>query len=151
MTRRDWLLLFVGLDPGPDGLEPVRLQKGLFLLAREGGLPAAERYWLVPYNYGPMSPRVYRDVDALVRAGLVEQVPVPGYRWGRIRPTAAGRERVHALRESATAGERRRLRRLDQIHATVTSLSFAALLEMVYARYPQYASASVFRRGRGAR
>ena len=57
MTRRDWLLLLVARHADARGLEPVRVQKALFLHAREGGVPARERYWFVPYNYGPMSPR----------------------------------------------------------------------------------------------
>jgi uncharacterized protein YwgA len=146
MTRRDWLLLLVGLHPPPGGLEPVRVQKALFLLAREGGIPSRERYWFVPYNYGPMSPRVYRDVDALTRAGLVERVPVAGYSWGLVRATARGRERAAQL---ATRADRGALRRLAEIRAEVTSLSFAQLLESVYERYPAFAAKSVFRR-RGA-
>jgi uncharacterized protein YwgA len=143
MTRRDWLLLLVGLPPAPRGLEPVRVQKALFLLAREGGIPARERYWFVPYNYGPMSPRVYRDVDALDRAGLVERIPVPGYTWGLVAATEHGRERAERLAAEADAGAVARLR---AIRDEVTSLSFAALLESVYARYPEFARASVFRR-----
>lgn len=144
MTRRDWLLLLLGLDPPPDGLEPVRVQKALFLLAREGGIPTRERYWFVPYNYGPMSPRVYRDVDALTRAGLVERVPVPGYAWGLVRATERGRERAA---EIAAGADVRAVRRLAEIRREVTSLSFAGLLESVYDRYPEFAERSVFRRG----
>jgi uncharacterized protein YwgA len=143
MTRRDWLLLLVGLHPPPHGLEPVRVQKALFLLAREGGIPSRERYWFVPYNYGPMSPRVYRDVDALVREGLVERLPVAGYAWGVVRATERGRERARAL---AARADRRALARLAAIRDEVTSLSFAQLLESVYARYPAFAARSVFRR-----
>ena len=143
MTRRDWLLLLVGLDERADGLEPVRVQKGLFLLAREGGLPPRERYWFVPYNYGPMSPRVYRDVEALVAAGELERLPVPGFSWGRVRATARGREHARAL---AGEADPRRLRALEAIRAEVTSLGFADLVEAIYARYPEFRAASVFRR-----
>lgn len=148
MTRRDWLLLLIGLDPPPRGLEPVRVQKALFLLAREGGIPRGQRYWFVPYNYGPMSPRVYRDVDALVRAGLLERLPVPGYAWGRIRATPRGRARASELARTADAGP---LQRLRAIREEVTALSFAELLESIYARYPEMATASVFRRAEGGR
>src|SRR3712207_6805354 len=97
MKPADWLLILVGLDAGGAGLEPVRVQKALFLLAREGGVPSRERYWFVPYNYGPMSPRVYRDVEALIAEGLLERVTVPGYTWGRIRATPRGRARASEL------------------------------------------------------
>lgn len=146
MTPADWLLLLVALDAPPGGLEPVRVQKALFLLAREGGLPRSERYWFVPYNYGPMSPRIYRDVDALVRRGLVERRAVPGYRWGRVRATEAGRVRAERLAASAGERERRSLEALRRIRALVTSLSFADLLATIYERHPEYAVRSVFRR-----
>lgn len=145
MTRRDWLLLLVARHAEPRGLEPVRVQKALFLHAREGGVPARERYWFVPYNYGPMSPRVYRDVEALTRAGLMERVPEPGYAWGRVRATARGRERAEQLAATAPPAA---LARLDRIRSEVVSLSFAELLESVYERYPDFAAASVFRRRR---
>src|SRR5918998_2701745 len=109
MTPADWLLLLIALEAPAGGLEPVRVQKGLFLLAREGGLPRSERYWFVPYNYGPMSPRIYRDVDALVRRGLLERLPVPGYTWGRVRATAAGKAHARRLVGTATARARTRL------------------------------------------
>jgi hypothetical protein len=150
MTRRDWLLLLVGLDGPPGGLEPVRVQKALFLLACEGGLPRAERYWFVAYNYGPMSPRIYRDVDGLVRRGLVERLPVPGYAWGRVRATAPGARRAAELAAAATARERRSLDRLLAIRAHVLTLGFAELLGTIYDRYPEYAAKSVFRRPPGA-
>ncbi|HEX8086705.1 MAG TPA: hypothetical protein VF529_20625 [Solirubrobacteraceae bacterium] len=146
MTPADWLVLLVALDAPAAGLEPVRVQKALFLLAREGGLPRSERYWFLPYNYGPMSPRIYRDVDVLVRRGLLERLPVPGYTWGRVRATEEGRRRAERLVSVATARERRGLEALRGIRALVTSLSFAELLETIYERHPQYAVKSVFRR-----
>ena len=152
MTPADWLLLLVALDAPADGLEPVRVQKALFLLAREGGLPRSERYWFVPYNYGPMSPRIYRDVEALVRRGLLERLPVPGYTWGRVRATAAGRAQARRLVGSATARERSSLSALARIRDLVTSLGFADLLATIYERHPEYAVRSVFRGwGGGAR
>ncbi|HEX2086882.1 MAG TPA: hypothetical protein VHF89_14475 [Solirubrobacteraceae bacterium] len=149
MTPADWLLLLVALDAPACGLEPVRVQKALFLLAREGGLPRSERYWFVPYNYGPMSPRIYRDVDVLVRRGLLERLAVPGYAWGRVRATEAGRRRADRLVAQATARERRALATLAAIRRLVVSLGFADLLATIYDRHPEYAVRSVFRRGRG--
>ncbi len=146
MTPADWLLLLVALDAPPAGLEPVRVQKALFLLAREGGLPRRERYWFLPYNYGPMSPRIYRDVDALARRGLLERVPVPGYAWGRVRATHEGRRRAEELVAAAGERERRTLVSLARIRGLVTSLGFAELLETIYERHPDYAVNSVFRR-----
>ncbi|MGH7490032.1 MAG: hypothetical protein ACREMY_31160, partial [bacterium] len=52
----DWLLLLLALKDAERPLDPVRLQKGLFLLAEEGGLSGAESYRFEPYDYGPFSP-----------------------------------------------------------------------------------------------
>src|SRR5918998_6026715 len=105
MTPRDWLLLLVALDGDRVGLDPIRIQKGLFLLAQEGGLPPAERYWFVPYNYGPMSPRLYRDVEVLVRRGLLERRTVDGQTWRGVRATPHGHERAATLMALAGARE----------------------------------------------
>jgi hypothetical protein len=145
MTPADWLLLLVALDAPAAGLEPVRVQKALFLLAQEGGLPPSERYWFVPYNYGPMSPRIYRDVDALVRRGLLERRPVPGYTWGRVRATEQGQRRAERLVQEADDRRRHALGALRDIRALVTSLGFADLLQTIYERHPEYALRSVFR------
>lgn len=148
MTRRDWLLLLIAHDASPRGLEPVRVQKALFLLAREGDIPPGEQYRFVPYNYGPMSVGVYRDVAALVSAGLVEAVPVPGYTWQPVRATRAGRAQAAAIERRASPVDRLAIARLRAIHHLVTALGFAELLETIYRRYPEFASRSVFRRRR---
>jgi hypothetical protein len=38
MTRRDWLLIFFALKGSPEGTDPVRIQKGMFLFAMEAEL-----------------------------------------------------------------------------------------------------------------
>jgi hypothetical protein len=144
VTRRDWLLLAIALDA--EGLDPIRVQKAMFLFAQEGGRPAAERYSFVAYNYGPMSPRVYRDVEALVRNGLVERRPVDGHRWCRLCATEAGHARARGRLEEIGAQEPDALAALREARRTVQSLDFAGLLELVYERYPRYAERSVFRR-----
>jgi hypothetical protein len=146
MTRRDWLLLLVALDGDREGLDPIRIQKGLFLLAHEGGLPAAERYWFVPYNYGPMSARVYRDVEVLVQRGLLERRAVDGQAWRRVRATPDGRSRAMELQRRAAGHERPAMTRLRGIRRLIDSLDFSSLLATIYERYPAYASRSVFRR-----
>src|SRR4051812_14985455 len=97
MLKRDWLLLLAALKGPAEGLDPIRLQKGMFLFAHEGGAPAPERYDFEPYNYGPMSRELYRDLDHLVEEGLLEATAVSGQTWQRYRPTDAGRQRAQRL------------------------------------------------------
>jgi uncharacterized protein YwgA len=141
MTRRDWLLLYVALKGAPLGLDPVRLQKGMFLFANEGGVPIEETYDFRPYLYGPMSSQVYRDIDELEADGLVRSEPVPGYTWKRYKPTAAGADAGRRLLDAADSSA---TRKLYDIKNDVASKPFNALLRDVYGRYPDYATRSVF-------
>jgi hypothetical protein len=146
MSRRDWLLLLIGASERSSGLDPVRVQKGMFLLAREAGLPPAERYAFRPYNYGPMSVGVYADLDALVHCGLVVRVPVEGLRWTCSALSSAGAARAAALTTTARRDAPLAHRRLLRIAGLLDRLTFAELLRTVYERYPEFAARSVFRR-----
>lgn len=144
MQARDRLLLFVALNGAPQGLDPVRLQKGMFLDAQENGTRADEKYAFIPYNYGPMSAQIYSDLEQLVSEGLVAEKPVEGQSWSRYAPTEkglkAGRKLLNREGSGAVAKD------LHRIKKEVASKTFKALLEDVYERYPAYASKSVFRR-----
>lgn len=74
ISRRDLLLLLLGLDAGPEGLGGItRLQKFLFLLDREEGLKLTERgFEFEPYRAGPYSPQLYDDLEFLENLGLLE-------------------------------------------------------------------------------
>jgi hypothetical protein len=145
VRARDWLLLLTS-EAAPGGLDPVRLQKGMFLLAQEAGLPQRERYRFVAYNYGPMSRGLYRGLRDLVRAGLVERRFAPGVPWGRYTVTAAGVARASELEAGLGPRARGRRERLREVHARIAGQSFGDLLSDVYESYPEYATRSVFRR-----
>lgn len=142
MTRREWLLLYVALKGAPSGLDPVKIQKGMFLMAMEGGLPDEERYAFRPYLYGPMSSAIYSDLERLEADGLIEGHRVPGYTWKRYKATAGGLDAArHLLNEEANQSA---ARRLFEIKERVAAQKFPELLRDIYARYPEYATRSVF-------
>lgn len=142
MTRRDWLLLYVALKGAPHGLDPVRIQKGMFLFAQEGGVPGDEAYSFGPYHYGPMSSQIYSDVERLEADGLIHGTPVQGYTWKRYTTTPGGIDVArHLLEEDADPEAAQRLFAIKQ---DVSSKTFNSLLRDVYARYPDYATRSVF-------
>lgn len=144
MKPRERLLLFIALDGAPQGLDPIRLQKGMFLFAMDDSAHPGESYEFVPYNYGPMSAQIYRDLDLLSKQGLIEAAPVEGQTWARYSATEQGLVAARDLlsREpSQTAAQR-----LYEIKVDVASHSFKEVLEDVYDRYPEFASKSVFRR-----
>jgi uncharacterized protein YwgA len=146
VTRRDWLLVLCAYRGAPAGLDPVRIQKGMFLFARNGGIPAREQYDFKPYDYGPMSPEIYRDLDSLVAQGWLEQHPVPGKRWSRYAATDRGRDAAEArLRRLKTDQEKMKAKRLYDIKQDVATVSFNQLLDRVYREHPDMAVHSVFR------
>lgn len=144
VKARERLLLFVALDGAPEGLDPIRLQKGMFLFAQDEASHEDERYEFVPYNYGPMSPQIYKDLERLEDEGHVEAISVEGQSWARYVATERGLIRARDLlgKEQSEAAARR----LHAIKQEVASKTFSAILDDVYDRYPEYAANSIFRR-----
>ena len=143
--RQSTLLLFLDGDPGVT-LDPVRIMKGLFLVAQqapEDWLAAQSRYSFEAYHYGPFSADIYQDIVALRRMDLVECHEVSGQNWCRYSLTDGGR-----LAAKLTAGDvdTRLVGYIGRLRDWVTSLSFNELLTAIYDRYPEYARNSVFSR-----
>ncbi len=146
MSRRDWLLILCAYRGAPAGLDPVRLQKGMFLFARSGERPARERYDFRPYDYGPMSPQIYSDLDALVSEGLLAATGVQGKHWSRYTATDRGRDAAAAkLKTLSNERDKRSARRLYEIKQSIANVSFNELLERVYEEHPDMVVNSVFR------
>lgn len=148
MNRRDWLLLLLAYQGAPDGLDPVRIHKGLFLLREDpAAAPApAEAYEFIPYNFGPMSKQVYADLDALVAEGLASAKRVEGQSWALFRATPRGLRRAEQVVEQMGSSDIPVARRLFDIKQLVAEKTFAELVEYVYDRFPAYEARSVFRR-----
>jgi uncharacterized protein YwgA len=147
MNRRDWLLLFASYEGAPDGLDPIRFQKGLFLFARRTRLPVRAKYTFKPYDYGPMSPGIYKDLDALVDQGLLEREAVTGKRWSRYKPNKTTfKEGQRLLQQAEDEQVLDAARELFQIKQEVASVGFSELLERVYAEHPEFAVNSIFQR-----
>jgi uncharacterized protein len=142
MTKRDWLILLLAYKgDGGSALDPVRIQKGMFLLSKEGVIPAGEQYEFTPYHYGPYSFELRADADRLVRQDMADSLPVSGYTWGNYRLTDEGiayaKEVIERIGPEAA-------RKVYEIKRAVTGKNFADLLRDVYARYPEFAQNSVF-------
>ncbi len=142
-NQRDWLMLLLGVGDAR-ALDPIRIQKGMFLLAQEGGVRENEQYLFRPYDYGPFSARIYDDLDALVDEGLVAREVVPGYTWNRYCLTEAGMRKTQGIADRLDEEHLRTVRFLLQMKREVLSQSFNRLLRYVYRRYPDYAKNSVF-------
>ena len=136
MEQHEWLLLAIG----DDLLEPVQVQKLMFVFAQEEKerLPDNEAYEFVPYNWGPCSFEIYDDLDCLIDEELVERL-MTARRWHKYQLTDEGNTRLTQLRERA---DKYLLKRLAHWREWVTSKSFRTLLIEVYQKYPAYAIAS---------
>ncbi len=139
LDPKDWLMIYLALpdDEGvPPKADPIRIQKGMFLLSEEGGLRRSECYTFIPYNYGACSFDIYRDLDALVEAGLVERAQEPWASWPTYRPTAAGQEKAAALMHAANGDAIEYLRRTK---VRLFNQSFLEMLREIYEAHPKYA------------
>ena len=137
MNRMNWLLLLLGEE-----LDPIRIQKGMFLFAMESGAPDEECYEFVPYNWGPCSFDIYDDLDSLHKDGLIERRPVPGKSWSRYQASAAGEAAATAIEEEGSPYAKY----LDEIKGSIRTASFDNLLKRVYEKYPNYAVNSQWHR-----
>jgi hypothetical protein len=131
--RKNWLLLAIAR--AADGqLSPTQTQQAMFILSEEGGaLIARPFYSFRPYNYGPFDATIYQDVDDLQRGGLLRIVHTE--RSASYQITPAGLNHADQLRESLDG---RATDYLGRVVVWVKSLSFDAVLEAIYAKYPEY-------------
>jgi uncharacterized protein len=143
--KRDWLLILLALRDSSRPLDPVRLQKGMFLLSQEREIPVDERYAFRPYDYGPFSSEIYSDLDELVSQGLVERILAPGYTWSRYRASADGVSTAQKILDELPADQLADVWWLEELKNEVLSLDFRSLLRRVYEQHPDYAANSVFR------
>ncbi len=148
--RQATLLTFLSFVPsGSRGLDPVRIVKGLFVVAQElheTFLPQEGKYEFVPYDYGPFSRRIYDDLDRLRNQGLIVATEAPGRNWKYLRLSEVG--------AIAAVGARGMLhpnavQYLEAVCHWVSGQTFAGLLRTIYDRYPSYAVNSVFERPDG--
>ncbi len=139
MVPRDWTLLTVAAAQGRS-LEPVQLQKVLFVLSREQELPPGSSYEFRNYNYGPFCQAIYQDAADLAKEGLVSiDSSSP---WSRYSVTTAGAAEAESRRREAPADAAEYLERLVN---WAMALSFRDLVRAIYERYPETKSHSIFR------
>ena len=145
IARSEWLILFTAFEGVPDGLDPVRLQQGLFLFSRCPGVPPRSKYVFKPGVYGPISDELYDDLDRLASERLLEPVPVKGAHWSLYKPIDATFERARRIQRQAEDEDLvDATRRLFEIKQYVSSVGFGALLERVHDEHPGSPSTRCF-------
>lgn len=143
LLPEDWTLLVIAAG-GARPLEPVQLQKSLFLLAKRlppERLRVREFYSFAPYDYGPFCRDVYDDAERLERDGLIQIERPPYTRFNRYTPTPAGLQRAEELRKMLDEPTRVYL---QSVVDWTVSLSFNQLVSAIYDAYPEMREKSVF-------
>ncbi len=141
MNRRDWLLLAVAAAED-EGLDPVQLQKSLFLLGEKRKQEVGPFYEFEPHNYGPFSKDIYAHATALVDNGYLTKEKQPSYSWSIIRITEQGRRAARTLRREAPEEA---LAYLERAVDWVKGQSFYDLVRSIYRHFPEYRTNSIFR------
>ncbi len=141
--RSAWLVLLLDRAAlgasGPDELDPVRIQKGMFLLSKRG--PARGLYTFRAYDWGPFSSAIYGDLDAMTRQGYLDEQRVVGRTWSTYRVTPSGHELAVAMARQIGDVKVGWLRSAREF---LTTRSFAQLLREIYEEYPDFAVNSRF-------
>lgn len=123
----------------PEPLDRVRMQKAIFLLERRGPAEWRSFYEFRPYNWGPFSRDLARDLDELLAEGLMES-HLPG-QYEAYKTTEAGETVVDPIAAMLDTARQMYVRHVRKF---VTSRSFKQLLRDVYAAYPEFAVRSRF-------
>jgi hypothetical protein len=139
--QMNWLLaLIAGSSPDDKPLDPIRIQKGIFLLQQTGVIPRGDRYEYRAFSYGPAAFAIYDDLRFLQTEGAVVGEESEGHSFHLYRATLLGRRQADAFRAQLHAKTRQEL---DSVRVLVADKTFRELLEYVYSRYPKYAEKSV--------
>jgi hypothetical protein len=138
------LLQFIALDGPVAALDPVRVQKAMFLFAIDERSKSDETYDFEPGLYGPSCRRIPGDLKYLVAHGLAATTREVGMSWHLYGPTdeglAAGRELLEREPDETAA------RLLYEIKSEVSRHTAEQLIDDLYDRFPEYASECVFPR-----
>jgi len=136
-SRTDWLLRFIAGTEGYDRwIDRIRIMKGMFLFQAETQAAHEVNYRFQSYDYGPFTPEIYRDLEALVSEGhIVESSGGRSY-----RATHQGRDHLMEIDFPEDT-----LQALIEIRVEVSDLNFRSLLKRVYTAHPESAQRSIAR------
>lgn len=147
--KRDDLLLAILREAYPAYLEPVQLQKAVFLAQMELGKKATtdilqNPYEFKPYDYGPYCKEVYEDARDLDELGIadVKQSETATSKFHIYGLTITGKTRADGVSDRLPDDVRKYLSKLVP---WVKKQTFSSLVSNVYKSYPDMRVNSVFK------
>lgn len=140
MRRKEWILLALRAA-SEHSLQPVQLQKSLFIVGQSGRKPK-KFYVFEAYDYGPFSRLIYEDADELRKEDLISRIAEVDSNWSSYMLTEKGADLALKLDSSAPIES---WKYLQNVVKWVEGLSFKELVKSVYAHYPEYRINSVFK------
>jgi hypothetical protein len=143
MKASDWLILVIDFATKP--LQPVQLQKSLFLLDKKLAphQKGVDRiYTFTPYDFGPFDSSVYSDAEFLAEQGLVVIERRPGQNYKQYQITKSGHAVAASLSEQLEPGV---LQFARDIVKWCQGLTFNQLVSTIYREYPEMKEKSVFK------
>lgn len=144
MNAKDWTLLVIAARKGKS-LQPVQLQKSLFLLGRNLShrhLRVKTFYQFEPYDYGPFCSQIYSDAESLCFEGLVHIDCPPNLSYRFYSATEEGIVKANELKKILSPETKDYL---EKIVEWTSSLSFNDLVSAIYQAYPEMKENSIFR------
>jgi len=140
--RQELLLAYIAA--GPEEVDPIRIVKGLFVFCQEvprKWVGDRELYEFEPYNWGPFSFDLYRDLEVLKAAGLVVASEHPASSLKHYVVTGLGEEYATRIRKALHP---QAIHYLEELRKSLLSMDFNTLLRVIYKKYPEFAVNSVF-------
>lgn len=135
MTRSDIVLAAMGPAPRDVWIDPVRIQKLLFLIDMEvPTLVGGPHFDFQPYSYGPVDLDVYLELEALTADSYVHTDRTLCHL--RFRLTSKGISRGDALLASVPD---KASRFVERACGWVLEAPYHDLLSAIYRRYPEMA------------
>lgn len=144
MNPKDWTLLVIA-SADRQAIQPVQLQKSLFLIAKNVPpqiLGPQPFYNFSPYDYGPFCSSVYNDAEQLEMEGLVTIHRPPQSRYKSYIATDSGSLKAQTCLQRLPAEI------ADYVKKVVSfsqRLSFNELVGAIYKAYPDMRVNSVFK------
>jgi hypothetical protein len=143
MTPKELTLLVIA-EAEQRGLQPVQLQKAIFLIGQNlsgNDLKTKRFYVFSPYDFGPFCRDIYEDAESLEKEGAVTIRRPPETPFKLYYSTEVGKKRALDIKRKLSSKATDYIKRVVEF---TQRLTFNQLVSSVYKAYPKMKAHSVF-------